>query len=136
MGTRPPQPAGLFPQRHQVIHPHTRLSCHNGEESLHLPREDRQGTGAARCHITHRLKQNTRAHTGLKQGTIIPHKVINPAQAVWVPYLSVRKCSRSKVHSSATPWWQDCMLQTAIPTIYVCVWFVVVVPALICGFAI
>lgn len=40
----------------------------------------------------------------LKEGKIFSHDVIGPAQAVWTPYILVRKYSMPKAHSYAAEW--------------------------------
>lgn len=51
----------------------------------------------------------------LKQGKIFPHKVVNPAQAVWALCLLVRKCSSLWAHSYVAEWGSiDCRHKTSL----------------------
>ena len=59
----------------------------------------------ARCYMMHTLYEETKEYSlHLRQGKIIPHKVIYPAQAVWALCLFVGKCSRPRLHSYAAEW--------------------------------
>lgn len=40
----------------------------------------------------------TEPETGKDTLSFCPHEVISQVQAVWAPYLQVRKCSRPKTH--------------------------------------
>lgn len=68
--------------------------------------------GLARCHMMHMLAAKKKEHSfRLKQGTVLPHKVISWEQAVWVVYFLVRKCPEPRPSlMQASGWWKTACL--------------------------
>ena len=64
--------------------------------------------------LTYRLKQNQGVLIVPETGKDIPTQNENPVQAVWIPYLSIRKSSRAKARSFVAKWgWKGCRQETA-----------------------
>ena len=84
--------------------------------------ENRYNSGVGQVlYDAHSLSRDKRIFLEHETGKEVPHKVRRLAQAVWTPYLLVRKYSKPKVLSYATKWVpKDCMYKTASPNTDLC----------------
>lgn len=64
------------------------------KDPIPSPKRTDRAVGLAGCHMTHRLKQNKRAHTGPETGKNAPTPGAELGKAVWARCLLVRKCPR------------------------------------------